>query len=114
MQKLKKSYGIYLSAFLLVAFSAVLLPLDIFHNHDPFLADANTKQLKSSDKEGISSKNNADYCWVCSVHFDKTFTKTNFTEKVKLSPVMSVFLNNQVTGYVAELLISGLRGPPSE
>jgi hypothetical protein len=27
---------------------------------------------------------------------------------------MSVFLNNEVTGYVVELLLTSLRGPPSE
>jgi hypothetical protein len=114
MKKSRKSYSIYLSVLLLIALSIVFLPLDFFHNHETFSANTTTKQLNSSSKEDLNAKNNGDYCWVCAVHFDKTFSKENFIEKVRLSPAMSVFLNNEVTGYVVELLLSSLRGPPSE
>ena len=40
--------------------------------------------------------------------------KANFIEKLRLSPAMSLFLNNEVTSHIAELLLSTLRGPPSE
>lgn len=98
-----------------MGFSAVFLPLDVFHNHAPIPSSSSgTEKLNSSNSHELNVQNKADYCWVCAVHFDKTFTKTSFLEKIRLSPVMSVFLNNEVTGYVVELLLSGLRGPPSE
>lgn len=102
---------------LLLMFSAIFLPLDAFHNHAPLAQSSqatSAENLNSSQKQKINAPNNNDYCWVCAVHFDKTFTKTNFIEKIRLSPIMSVFLNNEVTGYVVELLLSSLRGPPTE
>lgn len=97
-----------------MGFSAVFLPLDVFHNHAPTSSSSGTEKLNSSSSHELNVQNKADYCWVCAVHFDKTFTKTSIPEKIRLSPVMSVFLNNEVTGHVVELLFSGLRGPPSE
>jgi len=114
MKRSKKIYSIYLSVFLLTVLSAVILPLDFFHNHETFSADTTTKQINSSTKEDLNAKNTGDYCWVCAVHFDKTFTKESFIEKLRFSPAISVFLNNEVTSNVAELLLASLRGPPSE
>lgn len=114
MKRIRKSFGFYLSVLLLMGFSTVFLPLDVFHNHAPIPSSSGTEKLNSSSSHELNVQNKADYCWVCAVHFDKTFTKTSFLEKIRLSPVMSVFLNNEVTGYVVELLLSGLRGPPSE
>jgi hypothetical protein len=114
MKTIRKNFSFYLSVLLLLSFSAVFLPLDIFHNHAPIPTSSATEKLNSSSDHEINVQNKTDYCWVCAVHFDKTFTKTSFLEKIRLSPVMSVFLNNEVTGYVVELLLSSLRGPPSE
>ncbi len=116
MKKSKKTYSIYLSVFLLIGLFAVIFPLDFFHNHESFstYSETTSKQFNSSSKEDLNSKNTADYCWVCAVHFDKTFTKANFIEKLRLSPAMTLFLNNEVTSHIAELLLSTLRGPPSE
>lgn len=117
MKRIKNSYSYYLSVLLLLVFSAIFLPLDAFHNHAPLATtsqNSSGEKLISSDKQILDAQSNNDYCWVCAVHFDKTFTKTNFIEKVRLSPIMSVFLNNEITGYVAELLLSSLRGPPAE
>lgn len=114
MKRIRKSFSFYLSVFLLIGFSAVFLPLDIFHNHAPITSVSSQEKINSSTKQELNAQNNSDYCWVCAVHFDKTFTKSSFIEKIRLSPIMSVFLNNEVTGYVVELLLSSLRGPPSE
>jgi hypothetical protein len=108
MKRIRKTFSFYLSVFLLLGFSAVFLPLDIFPQ------SSGTEQINSSTSHELNVQNKADYCWVCAVHFDKTFTKSSFVEKIRLSPVMSVFLNNEVTGYVVELLLSSLRGPPSK
>jgi hypothetical protein len=114
MKRIRKSLSLYLSVFLLMAFSAVFLPLDIFHNHAPIPPVSSAEKINSSTKQDVNVQNQTDYCWVCAVHFDKTFTKSSFIEKIRLSPIMSVFLNNEVTGYVVELLLASLRGPPSE
>ncbi|MFA6946815.1 MAG: hypothetical protein WC220_13045 [Pedobacter sp.] len=114
MEAIKRSFGISISVLLLLSFSAVLLPLDFFHNHAPIPSSTNTEQLSSSSTKKVNVQNKPDYCWVCAVHIDKTFTKTSFYEKIRLLPVMSVFLNNEVTSYVVEQLLSTLRGPPAE
>ncbi|WP_276364271.1 hypothetical protein [Daejeonella sp. H1SJ63] len=114
MKAFKKKFGLSFSVILLLSFSTVLLPLDFFHNHDPIPSSSSADQLYSSSKEKVNVQNKADYCWVCAVHIDKTFTKTSFNEKIRLTPMMSVFLNNEVTSYFAELLLSSLRGPPTE
>lgn len=114
MKTIRKPLSLYLSVFLLMAFSAVFLPLDVFHNHAPIPPVSSAEKINSSTKQDVKVQNQTDYCWVCAVHFDKTFTKSSFIEKIRLSPIMSVFLNNEVTGYVVELLLTSLRGPPSE
>ncbi|HQT22088.1 MAG: hypothetical protein B7X86_05490 [Sphingobacteriales bacterium 17-39-43] len=114
MKKIRKTLSFYLSVFLLMAFSAVFLPLDVFHNHSPIPQSSGTEKLNSSTSHELNVQNKADYCWVCAVHIDKTFTKTSFYEKIRLSPMMSVFLNNEVTSYFVEQLLSTLRGPPTE
>ena len=114
MKQFKRTFGMTFSVILLLSFSTVLLPLDFFHNHAPIPASTGSEQLNSSSNEKVNVQNKADYCWVCAVHFDKTFTKTSFYEKIRLSPMMSVFLNNEVTSYFVEQLLSTLRGPPTE
>jgi len=114
MKRFRKTLNYSLSVFLLLAFSVVFLPLDVFHNHAPIPQSSGTEKLHSSTSHQLNVQNKSDYCWVCAVHIDKTFTKSSFVEKIRLSPVMSVFLNNEVTGYVVELLLSSLRGPPSK
>ena len=114
MKDIKRSLGLSLSVLLLMSFSVILLPLDFFHNHAPIPAYSGAEKVNSSSSHQIKIQNKPDYCWVCAVHFDKTFTKASVFEKVRLSPVISLFLNNEVTGYVVEQLFSSLRGPPSE
>ena len=114
MKAFKKAFGMTFAVILLLTFSTVLLPLDFFHNHAPIPVTKGSEQLNSTSTQKLSTQNKADYCWVCAVHIDKTFTKTSFYEKIRLSPMMSVFLNNEVTSYFVEQLLSTLRGPPTE
>lgn len=114
MKRVRKLLGLYLSVFLLIVFSAVFLPLDILHNHEPLPTNSANQKINSSAKQNLNIESKGEYCWVCAVHIDKTFTKASFIERIRLSPIMSVFLNNEVTGYAVELLLASLRGPPSE
>lgn len=116
MKKIKRSLGIALSVVLLLSFSVTIIPLDFFHNHKT----AETKvvcvkdTVHSSCTHKLEIKKQADFCWACAVHFDKSFTKISFIEKLKLSPGISLFINNDTAGYIIELLFTGLRGPPTE
>lgn len=107
--------GISLSVVLLLSFSVTLVPLDFFHNHQETRQVSCTKDKTHSTcthKLHIAKK--ADFCWACAVHFDKTFTKVSFLEKLKSSPGLSLFINNETVGYFLERLFTGLRGPPAE
>jgi predicted amidophosphoribosyltransferase len=112
MKAFKRAYGFSFSVILLLSFSTVLFPLDFLHNHSPVPVSSCSKQLNSSSTENVNVQNKTDYCWVCAVHIDKTFTKASFYEKLRLSPMMCVFLKNEVTTYFAKQLFPALRGPP--
>lgn len=116
MKRVKKSLGLALSVVLLLSFAVTLIPLDFLHNHQT----SQTQVLCLKDKANTSCTHKlhitkkADFCWACAVHFDKTFTKVSFIEKLKLSPGLSLFINNDTAGYFIERLFTGLRGPPTE
>jgi len=116
MKRIKKSFGLALSVVLLLSFSVTLIPLDFLHNHQTAQTQSSCVKDKThstcTHKLHITKK--ADFCWACAVHFDKTFTKVSFIEKLKLSPGISLFINNETAGYFIERLFTGLRGPPTE
>jgi hypothetical protein len=112
MKAFKRAFGFSFSVILLLSFSTVLFPLDFFHNHSPIPVSSGSEQLNSSSTEKVNVQNKTDYCWVCAVHIDKSFTKASLYEKFRLSPMICLFLNNEVTTYFAEQLLPGLRGPP--
>lgn len=114
MKIVNGSFRKTLSVLLLLSFSMVFLPLDFLHNHGPVPLSSSTERVNASRTEKVNVQDKADYCWVCAVHIDKTFTKASFYENIRLSPMMSVFLNNKVTSYAVEQILSTLRGPPSE
>lgn len=116
MKKIKRSFGVALSVVLLLSFSVTLIPLDFLHNHQtaenkvPCVKD----KAHSTCNHKLHITKKADFCWACAIHFDKSFTKISFIEKLKLSPGLSLFINNDTVGYIIELLFTGLRGPPTE
>jgi len=81
MKAFKRTFGFIFSVVLLLSFSALILPLDFLHNHDPIPVSIGSKQTQSSDSEKVNIQNKADYCWVCAVHIDKNYIKTSFFEK---------------------------------
>ncbi|HEY1010778.1 MAG: hypothetical protein ACO1NS_01220 [Daejeonella sp.] len=116
MKRIKKSLGVALSAVLLLSFSVTFIPLDFLHNHQTSQTQVSCSKDKahSSCNHKLHITKKADFCWACAVHFDKTFTKISFVEKLKLSPGLSVLVNNDTAGYIIELLFTVLRGPPTE
>jgi len=116
MKRIKRSLGVTLSLVLLLSFSVTLIPLNFFHNHQTM--DAKVSCVKDKTHSTCTHKlhitKKADFCWACAVHLDKSFTKISFIEKLKLSPGLSLFINNDTAGYIIELLFTGLRGPPTE
>lgn len=116
MKRIRTSLSVALSVVLLLSFSVTLIPLDFFHNHQtlqtkPFCVKDKTH---STCNHKLHITKNADFCWACAVHFDKSFTKISFIEKLKLSPGLSLFINNDTAGYILELLFTGLKAPPAE
>jgi len=114
MKGIKRSLGISLSVALLLCFSMTLIPLDFLHNHQTTEVSCTKDKKHSTCSHKLHITKKADFCWACAVHFDKTFTKVSFIEKLKLSPGLSLFINNETVGYFLERLFTGLRGPPSE
>ena len=116
MKRIKNSIGVALSVVLLLSFSVTLIPLDFLHNHQTSQTQVSCLKNKAhtscTHKLHITKK--ADFCWACAVHFDKSFTKISFVEKLELSPGISLFVNNETAGYFIERLFTGLRGPPTE
>ncbi|HXI00141.1 MAG TPA: hypothetical protein VNI52_07710 [Sphingobacteriaceae bacterium] len=112
MKKIKRSFGAGISMLLILLFSVTVLPLDFLHNH------SSTNQICTDKKDSCNHKihitQKASYCWVCAIHFDKTFTSSNKSETPALLPTVKLLFDNVVTGYVAEILYSALRGPPTE
>ncbi|MHB1179139.1 MAG: hypothetical protein ACYCZO_12505 [Daejeonella sp.] len=115
MNKIKRSLGISLSVILLLSFSMTLIPLDFLHNHQNISrVSCVSDKTHSTCSHKLHITKKTDFCWACAVHFDKTFTNVSFVEKLKLSPGISVFINNETVGYFLERLFTGLRGPPTE
>lgn len=116
MKRVKRSLGLALSVVLLLSFSLMLIPLDFLHSHQkPQTKVSCVKdKIHSSCTHKLHVTKKAEFCWACAVHFDKTFTKISFIEKLKLSPGISLFINNDTVGYFLDLLFTGLRGPPAE
>jgi hypothetical protein len=114
MKRIKRQIGVSLSVLLLLSFSITLIPLDFFHNHKYTQVSCKADVSNSSCTHKLHITKKADFCWACAVHFDKTFTKSSFVERLKLSPSLSLFVNNDAAAYFIERLFTGLRGPPSE
>ena len=104
-----------MALFLLLCFSATLLPADLFHPHH---ANAQTGICKNTGGQQCQHKshllNKQSFCWVCAVHFDKNF----LAEPVSLSgftnPTPSLkFIHHSLRFYQAAIAQRSLRGPPA-
>lgn len=112
MKNIKRSFGAGISMLLLLLFSVTVLPLDFLHNHSSAEQICSDNQAACNHKVHISKK--AAYCWICAIHYDKSFTNSRTQEPPAFLPAVKLLFDNAVTGYVAEILYTALRGPPSE
>ena len=112
MRNIKKSFGTGISMLLLLLFSITVLPLDFLHTHSSTEQICSDKKIPCSHTVHITQK--APYCWICAIHFDKTFTTEDQGENGSFLPAVRLLFDNAVTGYVAEILYTALRGPPSQ
>ena len=114
MKGIKKIIGKGISILLLLCFSVTVLPLDAFHNH----ADTSSTCSDSKNQEICQHKQHITtktaFCWICAIHYDKSFTGKTTLEKIALSPALSLFTENDFTAYFIEQLFAVLRGPPAQ
>lgn len=109
----KRFFGILISTLLLLIFSATILPFDFLHNHKTTAqCSEKTQSGPCHHKLHLNEKNS--FCWVCAIHFDKTFTKIDVREQIASLPVFSALSENKATAFFTDLIFSALRGPPSE
>ncbi len=114
MKGIKRPISILLSVLLLISFSVTLIPLDFLHNHKSVTTTCVKDGTKSACNHKLHVTKKADFCWACAVHYDKTFTITSYFEKLRVSPGLSLVINNKTVSYFIERLFIGLRGPPVE
>ena len=108
----KRKLRVVLSVFLLICFSAVSLPFDLFHDHSA--EEAVCKDVakgECSHKLHLSQKKAS--CWLCTFHIDKNFTATKAAEQSHESLVVRILTENKVFGFVFTRLLTFLRGPPA-
>lgn len=112
MKGIKKSFGIGISALLLLCFSVTVLPLDFFHNHAAEQTVCKDPQTNKPCNHSVHVTSNKGFCWVCAIHVDNAFVTTDIYEKILSLPAIRVFAESEITGYFVKQLFAALRGPP--
>ncbi|WP_207429263.1 hypothetical protein [Pedobacter sp. SYSU D00535] len=108
----KKSIRILLSSLLLLCFSAVAIPFDLFHHHtEEAVSCSDSSQGVCSHKAHLSKK--ASSCWLCAFHIDKNFTTVTKSDHAEEPILVRILTENRVAGFFFDRLISYLRGPPA-
>lgn len=110
---IKKSIRSALSIFLLLCFSVAALPLDFLHNHEAEQIGCNNYPDGNSCNHKVHVSKKDSFCFACTIHFDKTFTFSHAAQAYVQQSFIKLFVHSNVPAYVAETLLSFLRGPPS-
>lgn len=111
--KTTKKYPAIISLLLLLSFSVTIIPIDLFHHHNASRAICSDIRSKGicTHKYHISAKPAA--CWVCAIHYDKTFDKSSCTAVLISRKTVSGFSACKVNPYFTRSELSSLRGPPT-
>lgn len=116
MKNIRKYTLTGISVLLLLCFSVTVLPADFFHQHSN--AGKLNSVCKNAQGEQCNHKshigNPTNFCWVCAIHFDKSFSteaetkgpQAWFGTVAKIAFVKLIFDRNLVNTPL-------LRGPPA-
>lgn len=86
--------------------------MDLFHSHVQERVECKDPQTNAPCKHSVHVASKSSFCWVCAIHVDSSFTSVNVFEKIASLPAIHLFLENEITGSLFELLLPALRGPP--
>jgi len=106
----KGSLRIAVSAFLLLCFSAAVIPLDFLHSHSPQKTCSDVAKYGSCQHKHHLTKKT--YCFACNAHFEKNFTTAQLAEYAFIAPLFIQFCAIPVKDYNTKSPLSFLRGPP--
>ena len=110
----KRSAGVLISYFLLILFSVVAFPLDFFHHHE---AEEITACSDSNGKSHCTHKvhltEKSSYCWVCAIHFDKSFISDEVRYEYLSRSYHEIAVEKVIIYPALQLLSIQLRGPPA-
>src|SRR5688500_1112774 len=114
MKGIKRSVYTCISVFLLLCFSVTIIPVDLFHSHAVAASSCQDSETKQACNHSFHVSTKSSYCWVCAIHYDKTFTNLSIVDKIDLSPTATLYLEKGVKTYFTKLIFSALRGPPAQ
>jgi hypothetical protein len=112
MKGIKKSIGTGISVLLLLCFSVAVLPMDFFHSHAEAKIVCKDSPSNKPCKHSVHVSSAKSFCWVCAIHVDSQYISVNVIDKIASLPAVSLFSENEITGYFIECLFTALRGPP--
>ena len=113
MKKFKKSYGKLTAFVMLLLFSAALVPLDFYHNHSEEVPVCREKLDNGSCRHKVHLSQKSKSCWVCAVHYDKSYYQSFTSDKGLSLPLTGFFTEKKVSGFYVQLIFTALRGPPA-
>jgi hypothetical protein len=104
-----------LSVILLLCFSQQVIPVDFFHGHQTISDQQNscskTAGQTCQHKNHLALKNS--FCWVCSVHFEKSFVTASATKVLVEHVGLSFSIQHTARLYKTTSIHYSLRGPPA-
>lgn len=113
MKKFKRFYGKLTAFVMLLLFSAALIPLDFYHNHSEEILVCREKADNGSCRHKLHLSQESKSCWVCAVHYDKSYYQSFISYKELPLPLTSFIAEKKVSGFYVQLIFTALRGPPA-
>jgi len=113
MKKFKKLYGKLTAFVMLLLFSAALMPLDFYHNHSEEIPVCREQADNGTCRHKLHLSQGSKSCWVCAVHYDKSYYQPFTSDKDLPQPITGFFTEKKVNGYYVQLIFTALRGPPA-
>jgi hypothetical protein len=116
MKNIRKYTFSGITLFLLLSFTASIMPVDIFHEHrakSESIGFCKTDKGQTCQHKSHLGKR-ANFCWICSFHVEKTFIAAG---KISFStlqpPLLKSYSIESLKLYQSAVVHHRLRGPPS-